>query len=64
VNLTYCALIWDLVDARPEDAARMRARTIMRRRSLVTLCVFGTAALIALRLPIPALAICIACLIV
>jgi uncharacterized membrane protein len=60
VNLTYCALIWELVR---EEGATVRVRKAMRRRSLVTLALFGTAAVIALWLPIIGLAICIACLI-
>lgn len=59
VNLTYCALIWELVSGK---GATARVRKRMRRRSLVTLCLFGAAALIALLQPIAGLAICIACL--
>jgi uncharacterized membrane protein len=62
VNLTYCALIWELVEAKPTDAAAMRVRRVMRRRSLVTLALFGAAAEVALWLLRPL--ICIGCLIV
>jgi uncharacterized membrane protein len=60
VNLTYCALIWELVR---DEAATARVRKAMRRRSLVTLALFGGAAVLASWLPIVGLAICIACLI-
>jgi TMEM175 potassium channel family protein len=36
----------------------------MRVRSLVTLCVFAAAALVALKFPLIGLAMCISCLIV
>jgi len=59
VNLTYCALIWELV----RDGAAERVRRIMRRRSLITLGLFGGAAILALWLPLLGLAICIGCLV-
>ena len=58
VNATYCALIWELVG----DREGARARKAMRLRSLITLLLFGSAAVIALWLPVVALGICIACL--
>ena len=64
VNPTYCALIWELVAAKPGDSLAMHARTVMRRRSLVTLALFGSAAIAALWLPLLGLAICIGCLVV
>jgi hypothetical protein len=36
----------------------------MRFRSIVTLCVFGAAALVALKFPLVGLGMCICCLIV
>jgi uncharacterized membrane protein len=60
VNLTYCALIWELVR---EEGASAGERRAMRRRSLVTLGLFAGAAVVALRLPILGLAICIGCLV-
>jgi hypothetical protein len=59
VNFTYCALIWELVG----EGSAARVRAAMRRRSLVTLALFGSAAVVALWLPVVGLAICIACLI-
>jgi uncharacterized membrane protein len=64
VNLTYCALIWELVQAKSNDEEAVHVRTVMRRRSLITLALFASAAVVALWLPIAGLAICIACLIV
>ena len=60
VNATYCALVWQLVEDR--DGER-RARW-MRRRSLVTLALFGGAAVVALWFPTVALGMCVACLVV
>jgi uncharacterized membrane protein len=62
VNATYMCLIWELVD-RTHDVAP-RVRRIMRFRSIVTLCLFGTAAVVALKYPLVGLGICIGCLIV
>jgi uncharacterized membrane protein len=59
VNLTYCALIWELVR---EGRASAHVRRVMRRRSLVTLALFAIAAVVALWLPLLGLAICIGCL--
>jgi uncharacterized membrane protein len=59
VNLTYCGLIWELVG----EGSAARVRTAMRRRSVVTLALFGSAAVVALWLPVVGLAICIACLV-
>jgi len=64
VNLTYCALIWELVGAKAGDSASLKLRSVMRRRSLITLGLFGSAAIAALFQPIVGLAICIACLVV
>ena len=50
VNATYIALIWELVGSSPA-AITSKVRTIMRARSLVTLCVFAAAA--ARRVEIP-----------
>lgn len=56
VNVTYIALIWELI----ERGSRVRA--LMRWRSAATLILFGAAALLALRYPLGGLAICIGCL--
>jgi uncharacterized membrane protein len=62
VNATYICLIRELID-RTQDASP-RVRRIMHVRSLVTLCLFGTASVVALKFPLAALGICICCLIV
>jgi len=59
-NATYIGLIRELVD---ENAVLPRVLRIMRVRSVVTLCIFGTAAILALWYPLPALGMCIGCLI-
>src|ERR1700746_3830039 len=38
VNLTYIALIWELID--PASTSGTKVRAIMHARSLITLCVF------------------------
>src|SRR5947209_2705627 len=61
VNATYVALIWELIRAHEVSSA---ARRIMRFRSLMTLCLFGIAAVVALKYPLIGLGLCICCLIV
>src|SRR5579871_6676499 len=61
VNATYVALIWELIEPAPIPAAS-KVHTIMRARSLISLCVFAAAALVALKYPIAGLAMCIFCL--
>lgn len=62
VNATYIALIWELVEAGDDIPASVRR--VMRIRAVVTLFLFGLAALVALRFPLVGLGICICCLIV
>jgi TMEM175 potassium channel family protein len=62
VNATYICLIWELVD-RTRDVTP-RVRRIMYFRSIPTLCLFGIAAVVALKYPLVGLGICISCLIV
>ena len=64
VNLTYIGLIWELIGRTHRDPASLRIRRIMRLRAIVTLCLFATAAGIALADPLIGLGICIGCLIV
>ena len=61
VNATYICLIWELVEGPQADS---RVRRIMRIRSLATLCLFGIAAIVALKYRLVGLGICISCLIV
>jgi TMEM175 potassium channel family protein len=63
VNVTYICLIWELVERTPVDEMSRKARRIMRFRSITTLCLFGAAAVAALRYPIVGLGICILCLV-
>ncbi len=64
VNATYICLIWELIDRTPVDGVPRRVRRTMRYRSIVTLCAFAVAAVLALKYPFVGLGICIACLIV
>jgi uncharacterized membrane protein len=61
VNATYIALIWELID--PASTSAVKVRAIMHARSLITLCVFAAAALVALKYPIAGLTMCIFCLV-
>jgi hypothetical protein len=64
VNATYIALIWELIDRTAGGEIPPKVRRIMRVRSLTTLCLFGAAAVVALKYPLVGLGICICCLIV
>jgi uncharacterized membrane protein len=64
LNATYICLVHELVDRATAADVSLRERRIMRFRSIVTLCVFGAAALVALKLPLVGLGMCICCLIV
>ena len=64
VNATYICLIWELIDRTPVDEVSPTVRRIMRFRSIMTLCFFGVAAVVALKYPLVGLGICICCLIV
>jgi uncharacterized membrane protein len=64
VNATYVALIWELLERTPLKDVSAGERRIMRVRSIVTLCVFGVAAAVALRFPLIGLGMCCCCLIV
>ncbi|TIQ31527.1 MAG: DUF1211 domain-containing protein [Mesorhizobium sp.] len=62
VNLTYIFLIRELIEPMPVEAIPPNVRKAMRIRSVATLCLFGLAALVALKHPILGLAICCCCL--
>ena len=55
VNATYISLIWELIDRAPADEISPRVRRIMRIRSITTLCLFGVAAVVALKYPLAGL---------
>ena len=63
VNLTYLALTWELIDRTPGENIPAKVSKILRVRSLTTLCLFGVAAVVALRYPLVGLGICICCLV-
>jgi uncharacterized membrane protein len=62
VNATYVGLIWELIQLDPAAGVSRRVRRVMRVRSMATLCVFGLAALVALRFPVQGLVLCCCCL--
>jgi uncharacterized membrane protein len=64
VNATYILLIWELIDGNAVDAVSRRVSWTMRVRAIVTLCIFGVAAVVALRYPLVGLAMCCCCLVV
>ena len=64
VNVTYIALIFELIGRMPPDEVAPKERRIMYVRAIVTLCVFAAAALVALKYPLIGLGLCIGCLIV
>src|ERR1700755_2589310 len=52
VNATYIGLIWELIKRAPVEEVSSKERRIMRFRSIITLCVFGAAAVVALKYPL------------
>ena len=64
VNATYILLIRELIDCSPVADVPTKVRTIMRVRSMATLCLFGVAAVVALKYPLVGLGICVCCLVV
>ena len=64
VNATYICLIYELIDRTPAVEVSPGERRIMHYRSIITLCVFGAAAVVALKYPLFGLGMCICCLIV
>ena len=64
VNATYIALIFELMERTAPGKIPPKVRRIMRIRSVITLCCFAVAVVVALKYPIAGLAICICCLIV
>ncbi|AMN42768.1 TMEM175 family protein [Rhodoplanes sp. Z2-YC6860] len=62
VNATYICLIWELVERRPVEEVTLKERRIMRFRAIITLCVFGAAAAVAMKYPLVGLGMCCCCL--
>ncbi|WP_293344859.1 TMEM175 family protein [Mycobacterium sp.] len=63
VNITYLALCWEAVDRPSHEDVSVRMRRLMQMRSFITIAVFVTAALLALRWPVVAMALICLCLI-
>jgi uncharacterized membrane protein len=64
VNATYISLIWELLGRESVKDVSPRERKIMRFRSIITLCIFAAAAIVALKYPLAGLGMCCCCLIV
>lgn len=62
VNLTYLFLIWDLLERVSVEQVSVTVRRIMRIRGIVTLCLFGLAAVVAPTFPLIGLGLCCCCL--
>ncbi|HEY3994954.1 MAG TPA: TMEM175 family protein [Mycobacterium sp.] len=63
VNITYLALCWEAVDRPAHEDISARMRRSMQMRSFITIAVFVTAALLALRWPVVAMSLICLCLI-
>lgn len=64
VNATYILLVWQLIGRTQGSEMSVSLRMTMRARSIVTLCLFAIAAVVALYSPLVGLGICLCCLIV
>lgn len=64
VNATYIFLIRELVDRGSVHDVPPKVRRVMRVRSIATLCLFGAAAVVALKYPLAGLGVCMCCLVV
>jgi uncharacterized membrane protein len=64
VNATYIGLIWELIERQPGVDVSPKERRIMRVRSVITLCIFAVAVIVALKYPLVGLGLCCCCLIV
>ncbi|WP_189394112.1 MULTISPECIES: hypothetical protein [unclassified Mesorhizobium] len=62
MNLTYIFFIRELIEPLSADRVPLSVRKVMRIRAFVTLCLFGLAAVVALKYPIIGLAVCCCCL--
>ncbi|MCA2262011.1 DUF1211 domain-containing protein [Mycobacterium marseillense] len=63
VNVTYLALCWEAVDRPAQEDVSSRMRKMLQMRSFITLGVFVTAALVALRWPAVGMALVVLCLV-
>ena len=63
VNITYLALCWEAVDRPAREDISTRMRSLMQMRSFLTIGVFVTAALVALRWPAVGMLLICLCLI-
>ena len=61
MNATYIALVWEVTSTNAFDEKALTIR-VVRWRALISLCLFAVAAIVALKHPVMALAICVTCL--
>jgi uncharacterized membrane protein len=62
VNITYLALCWEAVDRPAHEDVSQGMRRMLRMRSFITVGVFVSAALVALKWPVIAMALICLCL--
>jgi TMEM175 potassium channel family protein len=63
VNITYVALCWEAVDRPQHEDVTALTRRLLRMRSVITIGVFGVAAVLALWWPVAAMALILLCLV-
>lgn len=63
VNITYLALCWEAVDRPAQEGISALMRRMLQMRSFITLGVFVTAALVALRWPVVGMSLIVLCLV-
>ncbi|OBG30300.1 hypothetical protein A5764_19810 [Mycobacterium sp. 852002-51057_SCH5723018] len=64
VNITYLGMCFELVDRPAHEELSERMRRLLRMRSFITIGVFATAAVVALRWPVAGMALICMCLVV
>ncbi|OBA64756.1 hypothetical protein A5647_25140 [Mycobacterium sp. 1100029.7] len=62
VNVTYIALCTEVIDRPAHEDVSHRLRRLLRMRSFTTIFVFAAAAFVAVRWPVPAMALICLCL--
>jgi uncharacterized membrane protein len=63
VNITYLALCWEVVDRPAHEDVTQLTRRMLRMRSFVTVGLFSTAAVVALKWPVAGMALICLCLV-
>ena len=63
VNLTYLALCWEVLDRAGSDAVPLRARNLLRMRSVASAIIFAIAGMAGARWPIVGMVLIVFCLV-